>query len=158
MMTVKRWKIWLGGRRMKFPTLSKLGVFFLGITEILWDFGWEWGAGFVSLSLWGAEVKLSQSWCWTAAAAAGRICCHHGILPLAASLTVGEPLLVREAIELGSFQHPISLEREISHHLLMCLIILSSCLKSKEQSARVTAAAILKNIMAINKIKCTSVS
>lgn len=76
----------------------------------------QWGRGrkvcswLQSLS-WGVfpwKVRRSErslwSWCWTAAA--GRIYCYCPSLLL---LIVGEPLLTRAAVELGSFQYPTTL-------------------------------------------------
>lgn len=56
-----------------------------------------------------------------AAAAAGRLYWHWRVQPLyCPSLVMGEPLLVRVAIELGPFQHPTSLRRTLTLTLFRC--------------------------------------
>lgn len=71
-----------------------------------------------TMRVWlGLSLALSHSWDqkghgW--AAAVGRIHCQCSVLWCTAFLTMGEPLFIRAAGELGPFQHPISLRRTLT--------------------------------------------
>lgn len=77
---------------------------------MLQDFGWGVRGWAQLLSLLLSDWRGDGQ----ATVAVGRIRCYRRALSFTASPTMSEPLLIRVAVELGSYQHTISLEKTLT--------------------------------------------